>query len=229
MPLTEEQFRECLPSNIKKSVNPLLIMKINNLLDKPEEWVPFKENLLSYTGVLQKGKFKMDSYINAIRYVSYKIMGCSNKEAYKKTFPDKYMNFLAQGVAEKDIASYSTAYNKSKLVNLIFEQTLVPSYILNAPLFQKAINTQAEIMSNEDASFKVRSDAANSLMTHLKPPETQRVELDIGIEKTSVIEEYQMAMTKMVEQQMKMIEAGADVKQIANAAIKTKKEDVVDI
>ena len=225
--LTEEQFKEALPPGMKKSINPLLIMRINNILDSPDEWEMFKENLLSYVSVLQQGKFKMDSYINAVRYVSYKVMGCTNKDAYRKTFPEKYQRFIAEGVSAKDIASYSTAYNKSKLVNLIFEQTLIPTHILNAPLFQKAINVQAEIMTDTEVSPKTRSEAANSLLTHLKAPETKKMELDIGISHNSVIDDYQAAMTKMVEQQMKLINAGGDVKQIANASIKT--EEVIDI
>lgn len=225
--LTEEEFKAALPAPMHKSVNPLLVMRVNNVLSNPEEWEQYKENLLSYTHVLQMGKFKMDSYINAVRYVGFKVMGCTNKDAYKRTFPEKYNRFIADGVAEKDIASYTTAYNKSKLVNLIYEQTLIPSHILNAPLFQRAINVQAEIMTNEGASFKVRSDAANSLMTHLKPNETKKVELDIGVHQSSVIDDYQQAITLMVENQMKLIKAGGDVKEIANAPIPT--EEVIDV
>ena len=189
MALTEEQFKAALPREMRKAVNPLLIMRVNNTLSSPEEWEQYKENLLSYASVLQQGKFKISSYINAVRYVGFKVMGCTNKEAYRKTFPDKYAGFINDGVSDKDIASYTTAYNKSKLVNLIFEQTLIPVHIINAPLFQKAINVQAEIMLNEDASFKVRSDAANSLMTHLKPPETKKFELDVGIRQDSIIDD----------------------------------------
>lgn len=63
------------------------------------------------------------------------------------------------GVSEKDQSSYISAYHKSKLVNLIFEQTLIPIHILNAPLLQQAINVQAELMLTAN-SEKVRSDAA---------------------------------------------------------------------
>ena len=64
-------------------------------------------------------KFVVDQdYVNAVKYVSHKLMGCTNLDAYVKTFPVKYQGFLNQGVLSKDIASYITAYNKSKLVNL---------------------------------------------------------------------------------------------------------------
>lgn len=219
--LSEEEFKAALPTEMRRNVNPLLIMKINNILNNPDEWEYFKNDLLSYTSVLQQGKFKMDGYINAVRYVGFKVRGFTNKDAYHRTFPEKYNRFIAEGVSSKDIASYSTAYNKSKLVNLIYEQTLIPTHILNAATFQQAINVQAKIMNDPDASFKVRSDAANSLMSHLKAPEAKKIELDIGVNTGGIIEDYEKAMSAMVESQMKLISAGGDVKQIANAAIPT--------
>lgn len=225
--ITVEQLQSALPKGMKKQINPLLVMGINNALSNPEEYKLYSDNLLNYASVLQQGKFKLQQYLNAVKYVSFKMMDCTNKEAYKKTFPDKYKRFVDKGVAEKDIASYTTAYNKSKLVNLIFEQTLIPTHILNAPLLQKAINTQAEIMIDPDVSPKVRSDAANSLMTHLKPPETKKLELDIGINRGSVIDDYEKVMAKMVHAQQDLIRQGGNIKQIANASIK-KDEDIVD-
>lgn len=226
--LTVEEFKEALPSGMKKSINPLLIMRVNNVLDNPEEWETYKENLLSFTTVLQQGKFKMEQYVHAVRYVGFKVMGMTNKEAHRRTFPEKHQQWALDGIAAKDIASYTTAYNKSKLVNLLFEQTLIPTYILNAPMFQRALNVQAEIMLDEDVSPKVRSDAANSLLTHLKAPEIKKVELDIGPAYSNVIEDYQTMMGKMVEAQMDLIKKGGDVKQITNAPVRVPEGEVVD-
>jgi len=173
-PLTEEQFKAALPAQIKKSVNPSLMKQVNQTLSSTEAMESFKENLLTYTSVMTDGRFKITSYINAVKYVSFKLLGSTNIAAYSKTFPDKIARFKAQGVSDKDVSSYAAAFNKSKLVNLIFEQTLVPTHVLNAPLFQKAINVQAELMMTAN-SEKVRSDAAACLIKELKPPETQKV------------------------------------------------------
>jgi hypothetical protein len=135
-------------------------------------------------------------------------MGCTNIEAYTKAFPDKYNRFVQQGVAAKDIASYVTAYKKSKLVNLIYEQTLIPSYVLNQDLYQKALNVQAELMTSAN-SEKVRCDAANSLLTHLKMPETQKVELEIGVKEDSSIAALRATTLELARQQRLMMESGA--------------------
>ncbi len=206
--LTVDQFKQCLPDKVKKSVNQELIDQINKTLNDPEMYETYRENLLSYTSVMADGRFKMDGYVDAVKYVSHKLRGASNIEAYIKTFPDKYQDFVNKGVASKDIASYITAYNKGKLVNLIFEQTMIPSYVLNQDMYQRALNVQADLMVNSK-SDKVRSDAANSLLTHLKMPETQKVQLEIGVKEDSSIAALRATTLELSRQQRLMMEAGA--------------------
>ena len=206
--LTLDQFQLALPDKVKKSINQELIDQINNTLSDPEMFESYRDNLISYTKVMADGKFKVTQYIDAVRYVSFKLMGCTNIEAYTKTFPDKYQRFIQQGVQAKDIASYVTAYNKSKLVNLIFEQTLIPSHVLNQDLYQRALNVQADLMINAK-SEKVRCDAANSLLTQLKAPEVKKVELDIGVKEDGSIAALRATTLELARQQRLMVESGA--------------------
>ena len=206
--LTLDQFQLALPDKVKKSINQELIDQINNTLSDPEMYESYRDNLISYTKVMADGKFKVTQYIDAVRYVSFKLMGCTNIEAYTKTFPDKYQRFIQQGVQAKDIASYVTAYNKSKLVNLIFEQTLIPSHVLNQDLYQRALNVQADLMINAK-SEKVRCDAANSLLTQLKVPEVKKVELDIGVKEDGSIAALRATTLELARQQRLMVESGA--------------------
>jgi hypothetical protein len=206
--LTVDQFKQALPDKVKKSLNQELIDQINLTLAEPDLYEAYRDNLLSYTRVMADGKFRIEQYVAAVKYVSHKLMGATNIEAYSKTFPDKMVRFTAQGVSAKDIASYVTAYNKSKLVNLIFEQTLIPSYILNQDLYQKALNHQAHLMLTAK-SEKVQSDAANSLLTHLKMPETQKVELDVNVKEDSSITQLRAATLELARAQRLAMEAGA--------------------
>jgi hypothetical protein len=225
--LSVEMFRSALPDKVKKSVNQDLIDSINKTLSDPDEFEAYRDNLLSYTRVMADGRFKVQEYVNAVRYVSHKLMGATNIEAYTKTFPDKYQRFVAQGVMAKDIASYVTAYNKSKLVNLIYEQTLIPSYVLNQDLYQKALNVQAELMVTAN-SEKVRTDAANSLLTHLKMPEKAKVELDINIKESSAIGALREAtMALAAAQRMAVASGSASAQEMAHS--KVVRADVVDV
>ena len=230
-PLTVDQFRQALPDKVKKSVSQELIDQINTTLAEPELFEAYRDNLLSYSKVMADGRFKVDQYISAVKYVSHKLMGSTNIDAYSKTFPDKMQRFAATGVSSKDIASYVTAYNKSKLVNLIFEQTLIPTYVLNQDLFQRALNVQADLMTNAN-SEKVRCDAANSLLSHLKMPETQKVELDISVKEDSAIAALRETTLALARQQRLMLEAGAmNAQEVAHSRliIDVETKEVVDV
>ena len=217
--MTRDQFVRVLPKSLKTSVNDSLLDTINNVISDPEMREVYRDNILSYTSVLQDGKFKILDYVNAVRYVSFKLLGSSNIVAYSKAFPDRYQKFLNEGVSDKDIASYISSYNKNKLVNLIFAQTLVPSYVLNADLYQKALNVCAELMMTAN-SEKVRCDAANNLLNQLKMPDTQKVELSIGVKEDSVINELRMATMALVAQQRESIVIGSSsVREIAHSSI----------
>ncbi len=217
--LTEEQFKRALPKQLRNTVDTQLIDTINTLISEPIAREAYRDNLLSYTSVMQEGSFKISSYIDAVRYVSFKLMGDTNVLAYSKTFPDRIQNFAKNNTSEKDISKYVNGYNKNKLVNLIYEQTLIPSHILNADVYQKAINTQANLMTSA-RSEKVRSDAADSLLKHLKPPEVKQVELDISVKEDKCIEDLRNTILELGEHQLKLVNSGfATPKDIAHSVI----------
>lgn len=206
--LSKTEFEKALPEGARKSINKEVADKINLLLSDPDMCEQYRDNLLSYAQVMKEGKFKLTSYIDAVKYVSHKLRDKTNMDAFSATFPQKIQDWTARGVAPKDMASYVSAYNKSKLVNLILEQTLTPHWILNQDLYQKALNTQAELMVHAN-SEKVRSDAANSILTHLKQPESQKVELSVSTKEDSSIDALRQSTMELVAQQRKMIQSQA--------------------
>lgn len=219
--LTTDVLARALPEKFKKSLNQELVDNINNTLADPDLQETLRENFLSYIDVLNDGRFKIQDYLNAIKYCTQKLMGNSNIDAYIKTFPDRYNDQLARGLSNKDISSIITVYNKSKLVNLIMEQSLVPSWILNQHHYQKAINVQATLMISA-ASEKVRSDAANSLLTHLKPPEVSKIEIDVGMKDSDQLKELRDVTLKLAAQQRDLIQSGVmSAKQAAEQRVVT--------
>lgn len=217
--LTVDQFKAALPEKVKKSVNQELIDQVNAVLSEPELFEVYRDNLMSYGRVMADGRFKVSEYVNAVKYVSHKLLGDTNIDAYSKTFPDKIQRFMAQGVAAKDIASYVTAYNKSKLVNLIMEQTLVPVHVLNMDMYQKALNVTAELMVTAK-SEKVRADAANNLMAQLRPPEVSKIQLDINTKEDSSIGALRAATMELAAQQRELIRSGTlTAQQVAHSKV----------
>lgn len=216
--ITKEEFQKVLPKHVKSRLTDQMVEEINDLLTDPVLRENFRENLFGYTTLLSEGRYKLQGYIDAVRFVSYKLIGSSNLEAYIKTFPHRYKRLVDENASNETISSYATMYNKTQLVNKIYEQTLVPTHVLNADIFQKAINTQAHLMMHAK-SEKVRTDAANSLLNHLKKPEKNTIELDIGFKEDKSIQELRDATMALAKQQQEMIQAGASAKTIAESRI----------
>lgn len=206
--MTREMFEQALPKRIRANVTDEVLKEINAIIQHSDQRENYRENLLTYTGVLKEGMNTLSQYANAVRYVSHKLTGDSNQLAFLKTFPDKYQRMLDNGWNEKDIRSRISGYHRTQLVTAIMEKSLVPSWILNQDMYQKALNASADLMMNA-RSEKVRCDAANNLLSHLKMPETQKVELDIGVKEDDSISELRKVTLELVKQQKKMIQAGA--------------------
>lgn len=216
MTLTVEEFRQVLPDKMKKSISQALMDQINTTLTNPEEFEHYRNNLISYTSVMRDGKFKIEQYLDAVRFVSFKLLGATNIEAYMKTFPDKYNNFVATGVSAKDIASYVTAYNKGKLINLIFEQTMIPVHVMNMDMYQRALNEQM-VLGLTAKSEKVRADALNSVMVQLRPPETKKLEMDITVKEDQSLNVLKNSMMELVAEQRRALQSGSmNAQQVAH-------------
>ena len=221
-PITKELVARALPGNLKSAATDELADMINQISADPLIAEQIRENFLSYASVLKEGKFKVEDYLNAVAYCSYKLMGDSNQDAYFKTFPQRYANLVAAGRTPKEISAYVAAYAKGQLVNKIMEQTLVPSWVLNQHMYQAALNTQFKLMTNEDVSPKVRSDAADSLLTHLAKPKEAGPLINIDMGETSGMNELKDALARMAQQQQTLINAGVSTKEIAA-------QDIVDV
>jgi hypothetical protein len=212
--LTRDQVEKALPATLKSAATQELTDVLNNLLVEPEVAEQIRSNFIGYAHVLKDGKFKTEDYLHAIAYVSFKVMGLTNREAYERTFPDRMQALVARGESSKNIAAYVTAYSKGKLVNLILEQTLVPTWVLNQDLYQKAINVQAELMLTA-GSEKVRTEAANSLLTHLKKPEVKEFQISVESKENSGMRELKDALLEMARKQQELIAGGTATREIA--------------
>lgn len=218
--ITIEQVKEALPSGLRVVVTDELVTKLNSLQTEDANTAKtIRENFFSYLKVLQEGKFKLEDYLTAVKYVSYKVMGYNNRESYIKTFPKRYKTYLASNLPMKDIDSLIASYNRGKLVNLILEQTLIPTWILNQDIYQEAINTQAELMRNAK-SERVRMQAADSILTHLARPEAAKdAQINLNVNAGDAIKELKQTLISLAQKQQELISQGITAKEIAEQRI----------
>lgn len=212
--LSREMVERALPANLKMAATQEFTDQINNIVADPLVAEQVRNNFISYSTVLRDGKFKTGDYLHAVTFVSFKLMGMSNQDAYFRTFPKRHADLVAKGMSAKDISAYVAAYARGKLVNLILEQTLVPSWVLNQDIYQEAIRVQADLMRNA-TSEKVRTDAANSLLTHLSKPKEAGPLVAIDMRETSGMAELKGMLTQLAQSQRNAIQQGISTKDIA--------------
>lgn len=220
--LTLGQVQDALPVGNRNNITQDMVNQLNALSRDPEEARYIRDNFVSFSQVLQEGRFRLGDYVHAVMYVSHKVMGKSNQDAYKATFPDRYNAMVAAGKPQKDMASIITAYNKGILVTKVMERAIIPSWILNQDMFQSALNVQFELMNDIDVSHKVRCEAANSLLTHLKKPEVHKSELKIDIAKSDGMAALEASLVALSQKQLDAIEHNPNisVQDIANMPMK---------
>lgn len=220
--LTLKQVQDTLPVSSRNNMTQSMVDQLNALSKDPEEARYIRDNFVSFAQVLQEGRFKVGDYVRAVMYVSHKVMGKTNLDAYKATFPDRHQKMVDEGKPQKDIASIVTAYNKGMLVNKVMERAIVPSWILNQDMFQNALNTQHEIMMDLNVSDKVRVEAANSLLTHLKKPENNKAEIKIDIALNDGMQALENQLNILASEQLRQIEHDPNVSAADVAARKMK-------
>lgn len=216
--ITEDELKQAVPAAMKSLVTADMVNNFNQIAVDPEFADLLRDNVMSYASVMKDGKYKISDYLRAVMYVSYKSMGLSNQEAYSRTHPDRYNNLIARGCSQKDISSYVAAYSKNQLVNKIMEYVMIPTWVLNFDIFQKAINTQADLMINAQ-SEKVRTDAAHSLLLTLKRPEVKGLEVKVSHEDNSGMSELKAMLSSLAQKQMDMVDNGMTAREIAHSKL----------
>lgn len=219
VPLTVDFFKKVMSKGRSHTITQALVDRINAIVTDPDEAKQFRDNLISFASVLEDGKIPMDGYIQAVNYISFKLRGLTNFQAYIRTFPDRYQAMLAKGYDQARIKGAVRSYDHNKIVNAVREQSLIPTWVLNADIYQEAINTQYELM-REAKSERVRMMAADSLLAHLKRPEAiKQADLTIDI-KSSGLEDLRNSLVKLAEEQKALIQQGTvTTKQVAELDI----------
>lgn len=226
--LTLEVMQTVVPKNYKTLVSQETVDEINHLVEDPDYGEEFRENMLTWTSVLDGSeKWSMAQYITAIKYYSLTAAGLSQVDAYCKTYPERLQARLDRGQGKQDISGEASRYNSSVLVNKIRQQALVPLHLVNQGTTQMAINELTRLMLNSRSDV-ARVSAATALLKELRPPDTQQISLEIGMsEDAKAAQERQsQQLLEIAENQRRLLQAGASLQDIQSIHIR--KEEVIE-
>lgn len=217
--LTVDELKGSVPKQFSKHITQAFVDGFNKTIHDPKHRDFIKDNVLGYMHVLQTGKYAIGDYLNAVKFCSFVMAGYKNHEAYSLTFPDRMSRLRKEKSSSRDIEVFVSAYRRTKLVTLILEQCITPSWIINQDAYQEAVNVQVGLMRYAK-SEKVRCDAANSLLQHLKRPETAKLQIDVTTNKTSELDQLEKAVRELSMQQQQALQNGTyNLKDIAESQI----------
>jgi len=233
-PLNAEEIWELLPRSIRNRVPRRFVEKYANTEIDENFSDIFVENFFSYMhliGTNVRTNFK--HYINAIKFVTYTNTGANKLEAYAAVFPEKYklcMEEMPQPEGEHKFKRMVYSYATSKTVSELTQQTTVPAWLVNAPVFQLAVNESVRIMLDDETPVDIKQKAADSLMARLQQPEVLKVEHSLNQDTgSSPVDEYEKASRKLAEtMRLAISEHGLDSNNIVNLSLKEKEKNVTE-
>lgn len=218
--LTKKQLQEIVPTTQRPSITDKLVESINTISQDPIQAENIRENIIKYSKVLYEGQFRINDYINAVKYSSFKLMGYSNEESYARTFPDRYAILRARGASKKDISAYVSMYHKNAVVTKILEKAYIPVWLLNSDYFQQALEVNVTIMKDETVSPKVRVEAANSVMTQLQRPKEATLNVNVNDNSDTSMKEMKDLLVQLAAtQRNKIIEGELTPQEVAEMKI----------
>lgn len=234
--LTIDDIKTRFP-NKARTINEETVEIINRANSDPEfNGDEFLATMVTYRGLMDKHQASIQEYINAIRFCAFLEAEDNYTQAYIKArsheeFVIKRMGLPTDSVGYRELTTAASRHSRSPLVKDILTMSDLPEYLI----LRSGRYTAANVLLKEmkDALFsKDRIAAAKAYLDAVKPPENVKIELDVGVKQDSIIDKYEAMISGLVSAQMQQIEAGGDLKAIANVAIiKTVNtdEDIIDV
>ena len=221
-----EKLKSRLPESLVQTLPKDFFENITAVISNDVQAELVVDTVKQYMHLLNEGNYTYTDYLNAVMFVTVKRSGCSQKEAYRRVFPDRYSRLLGDGQGQ-NISAYASAYAHNKLVVSLEKCFQYPDYVMNYPARGKVLQQMFDLTFNSKmdkdkiAAGKVFLDATKA------PDEFDNVTAAI-VQNTSVVDALKEHMSQLVSQQEKLINQGMPVKQLLEQKIIHKIEDDED-
>ena len=204
--LTLDFVKGAVPKKCRHAVTQEFVDGLNKAMKSSSEGEIFVENFITYSNVINEGKFGLSEYVDAVKFVSLKLLGHTNVSAYKKVFPERWMRLEREGIKAKD--DFAQKYNSNLLVTKIYQQTIVPTWVLNAPLHQKALSELGRMIDDPSVRGMTRVKACEAILNYTKQPEVVESKVQISIGQSDTISELREVTAKLANTLKQGLEEG---------------------
>lgn len=230
--VTVDQLKKLFPKR-KESITDELVDIINEANNTPFfSGDEFMDTLITYKDVMEKNKASLKDYMVAIKFCAYLESEDYNlTEAFKKShahtdFVKERLDSPTNSSKYKELTNAASRYRKRPIVKQILTQSQLGLYLMFQGETYKAINVLSDIMVN-GRSEMARVAAAKEILANVKPPETHKIELDIGIKNNDAMLELNAQLAEFAVNSIEHLKSGkVDLRVLG--AMKTKDEDIIE-
>jgi len=228
--ITLKELKDLLPIKYKNKSSDRLVKYVNRLILNPDYGDEFAEMFVTSITVLSgRVVYTIDQFIDACKFLCLLAMELSVTDAYIRVFPDRWTNKKAAhpDATEHDMRGESARFGHNTLVNKVREQKQLKFHLVNQDVAQRMV-AQLEWLAFNARSDVAKVSAATAVLKETRPPETQKVELEVGLgEKTIEIQQQQtLVLKKIALNQQELYKQGYTLDQIQS--IQMKENEVIE-
>ena len=234
--VTVERLKELFPKK-KGTITEETAALINAANSDPSfNSNEFVEQMISYRALMENGGYSMKEYITALKFCAYLESEEDNyTEAYKRArSSDEWVMARADAGTEtlqyRELTSAASRYRKNPLVKKILTECDMPLYLMFQGARYKAV-AQLEKEMTTAAYSRDRISAADKLLTHVKPPDDIKLELEVGMnaEARSATDMLNEQLMKVAMGQRAQLDAGMSITDVQKLKISTEKIEDAEI
>lgn len=199
-----EKIRSGVPHELRQRFTPKAVNKMLERIDDEESKDSFIENLIDFSALLGDGRYSHTAFVNAVKFVTYRLMDRSKLDCYKLTFPDKYERMLEAGRDKNHIATVAWRYANGKLPTDMMKQARVELSVIFTAERVKVATELSKIALYSPKELN-RIKAAEVFLTHTAPPD-EGMQLDVNVTGDDTIQKLtQLLSDQAIRQKEKII------------------------
>jgi len=222
--MTLDVLKAALPKGRKNVVNQELVDLINDAEDRGDFDGMLEDKFISLSGILSSGRYKIKDFIKATEFACYYIQTEDQADSYQKTFPEKMKRRIMAGKSAYANGAPSM-YFSNQLVQDILAQIQLSDSLIHGQKRTEAYAKLYQLMSDPKSSPRIQMESANSLITHLKVPDTQKVELEIDVKKDESAIALESKLLELATLQEEAFRNGASISDLQKITYKEGVDD----
>ncbi len=199
--ITLSELKDLLPKKYKNKGSDKLVKSINDLIVHSDYGDEFAEMFVTSITVLSgRATWTIEQFINACKFLCLLSMEVSVTDAYIKVFYERWeaKKKAHPDAVEHDMRGEAARFGHNTLVNAIRDQKQIKFHLVNQDVAQRMV-AQLEWLAFNARSDVAKVSAATAVLKETRPPETQKIELEVGLgEKTIEIQQQQTDVLKKI-------------------------------